>query len=220
MIHTVYLALGTNLGDRMVNLAQALVLLTPVARLRNCSRVYETPPWGYLDQPAFLNMVIEAETDLEPPALLENLKFLEEKIGREKSFRFGPRLIDLDILFYDDLVQQTDSLQIPHPRIPERAFVLVPLAELAPSLRFFPGGQTVAELLANLGQSGIQPVTLEGKNPPGEIAHLFAAHPEVLDHFSRLPPSHQREYLQFILEAKKPATRLKRFEWMSAQLAT
>jgi 2-amino-4-hydroxy-6-hydroxymethyldihydropteridine diphosphokinase len=81
MSHTVYLALGTNLGDRMVNLAHALVLLTPHATLRNWSRVYETPPWGYLEQPAFFNMVVEAQTDLDPIDLLARLKFLEEKLA-------------------------------------------------------------------------------------------------------------------------------------------
>lgn len=81
MSHTAYLALGTNLGDRMVNLAQALVLLTPFASIKKWSRVYETPPWGYLDQPPFLNMVVEVETKLEPISLLDKLKFLEEKLG-------------------------------------------------------------------------------------------------------------------------------------------
>ena len=125
----VYLALGTNLGERMLNLAQALALLPPEVTILRSSPVYETPPWGVTDQPAFLNMVCEAETALEPLALLDRLKALEEKMGRQSSVRFGPRLIDLDILFYDDLVYHDERLEIPHPRLAERAFVLVPLAE-------------------------------------------------------------------------------------------
>lgn len=219
MSHTVILAVGTNLGDRMVNLTQALVLLIPFATLKKWSRVYETPPWGYLEQPAFLNMVVEAETDLEPLELLDRLKLLEEKIGREKSFRFGPRLIDLDILFYDDLVLHTERLEIPHPRIAERAFVLAPLAELAPERKLPSSMETITKLLARADAIGIQPVTEAENVHPAEIAVLFASRSEVMDKFTPLPPSHQREYLQYILEAKKTATRLKRFAWTAAQLA-
>lgn len=219
MSHTVYLALGTNLGDRMVNLTQALVLLTPFTQLRAWSKVYETPPWGYLDQPAFLNMVIEVETDLKPIDLLEKLKFLEEKIGREKSFRFGPRLIDLDILFFDDLVLHTERLEIPHPRIAERAFVLAPLAELAPERILPAGGQSIAETLSKFDLTGIRPVSANDDNPPVETARMFETHPDTLARFIRLPASHQREYLKTIIEAKRPSTRRKRFDWMTAQTA-
>ncbi len=157
MSHSVTLALGTNLGDRMVNLTQALALLAPFAPLRRWSRVYETPPWGYLEQPDFLNLVVEAETELEPLELLDRLKFLEENIGREKSFRYGPRLIDLDILFYDDLSLHSERLEIPHPRIAEHAFVLAPLADLTPD-RDLPGsGTTVAKLLEHIDREGRHP---------------------------------------------------------------
>ncbi|MHB0922467.1 MAG: 2-amino-4-hydroxy-6-hydroxymethyldihydropteridine diphosphokinase [Bellilinea sp.] len=219
MSHTVYLALGTNLGDRMVNLAHALVLLTPHATLRNWSRVYETPPWGYLEQPAFFNMVVEAQTDLDPIDLLARLKFLEEKIGRGKSVRYGPRLIDLDILFYDEIEMRTSRLEIPHPRIAERAFVLIPLAELAPTRKLGPGGQTIADLLTRIDPSGISPVTVRESDSPAGLAVMFQKVPEALDRFLGLPPSHQREYLQHILEAKKPATRRKRFDWTVNQLS-
>lgn len=218
MSRSVYLALGTNLGDRMVNLTQALVLLAPIATLRRWSRVYETEPWGYLEQPPFLNMVVEAETDFEPLDLLDHLKFLEEKIGREKSFRYGPRLIDLDILIYDDLTLHSSRLEIPHPRIPERAFVLVPLAELVPDRRLPAGTQTIAEMLDQVDREGIQPVTGENENPPAEIALMFQTRPGTLELFTRLPASHQREYLKHIIEAKKPATRRNRFDWMAGQL--
>jgi 2-amino-4-hydroxy-6-hydroxymethyldihydropteridine diphosphokinase len=132
--HTVYLALGTNLGDRHRNLCRAVLSLPASVRLLAESPVYETPPWGVTDQPAFLNMVIRVETDLPPLELLTILKKLEQDMGRQLTVRYGPRLIDLDILFYDDLVLETPALTIPHPRLHERAFVLVPLADLAPGM--------------------------------------------------------------------------------------
>ena len=140
MTHTVYIALGTNLGERLDNLRTAIAALAPGVLMLTKSHVYETPPWGYEDQPAFLNMVVKVETGLEPEPLLTYLKQIEAGLGREKSVRWGPRLIDLDILFYDDLVIDTPPLVIPHPRLHERAFVLVPLADVAPdSLILFSG---------------------------------------------------------------------------------
>ena len=132
MTHTVWLALGSNLGDRLANLQAAIAALHPEARVLQISPVYETPPWGYTDQPAFLNQVVQAETTLTPAGLLKKLKHIEARLGRRATFRNGPRLIDLDILFYDDLVLDNPGLAIPHPRLAERAFVLVPLADLAP----------------------------------------------------------------------------------------
>ena len=130
----VHLALGSNLGDRSINMNRAILRLSHSVRVLAESPIYETPPWGVTDQPAFLNMVIKAETDLSPVALLEFLKTLEQEMGRQPSVRYGPRLIDLDILFYDDLVLETLELTIPHPRLHERAFVLVPLCDLAPEM--------------------------------------------------------------------------------------
>jgi len=98
------------------------------------SKIYETPAWGFEDQPAFLNMAIKGKTDLQPEPLLKYLKQLEARLGREPSFHWGPRLIDIDLLFYDELVLDTPQLVIPHPRLHERAFVLVPLADIAPDL--------------------------------------------------------------------------------------
>jgi 2-amino-4-hydroxy-6-hydroxymethyldihydropteridine diphosphokinase len=118
-------------------------------RLKAVSGVYETKPWGYLDQPDFLNQVIEGETELTPTRLLDFLKRIEKKMGREKNFRNGPRLIDLDILLYGDRVVHTTRLHIPHPELTERAFVLVPLAELAPELVHPVEGKRIAELLAD-----------------------------------------------------------------------
>jgi 2-amino-4-hydroxy-6-hydroxymethyldihydropteridine diphosphokinase len=119
------------------------------------SHIYETPPWGYEDQPAFLNMVLKTETDLEPEALLKYLKQLEVELGRKQNFRWGPRLIDLDILFYDDLVLDSPPLVIPHMRLHERAFVLVPLMDIAPELIHPVFKRNVRELLAKVDTQGI-----------------------------------------------------------------
>jgi 2-amino-4-hydroxy-6-hydroxymethyldihydropteridine diphosphokinase len=154
-LHTVYLALGANLGDRRANLAAALGSLPPAADLDRCSPIYETQPWGFKHQPAFLNMVARVLTRLSPQALLDHLKAVEIRLGRRPARRWGPRLIDMDILFYDDLVLKTSRLVIPHPRLQVRAFVLVPLADLAPSLVHPVLGRTVSELLAAVDVSGV-----------------------------------------------------------------
>ena len=152
----VYLALGTNLGDRLANLRAALDSFSPDIKVIAESNIYETPPWGYTDQPAFLNMAVKCETDLEPESLLKRLKTLEVQIGREKSFHWGPRLIDLDILFYDDIIFESESLTIPHPRLHERAFVLVPLAEIAPNLFHPVLKRTIRQLLSTLDAEEIK----------------------------------------------------------------
>ena len=155
MTHTVYIALGTNLGERLANLRAAITSMLPAVAVLAESHIYETPPWGYEDQPAFLNMVVKAQTDLEPDGLLKYLKQVEVQLGREKSVRWGPRLIDLDILFYEDLVIDTPPLVIPHPRLQERAFVLVPLADIAPGFTHPVFGRSVKELLAEIDTDGI-----------------------------------------------------------------
>lgn len=159
MSHTVYIALGTNLGDRKTNLRAAIEAMPPDVKVVEKSHIYETPPWGYEDQPAFLNMVVKAETSLEPESLLKYLKQIEAELGREKSVRWGPRLIDLDILFYDDLVIESPPLVIPHPRLHERAFVLVPLADIAPDLVHLVFHRKIGDLMAEIDTQGINRIS-------------------------------------------------------------
>ena len=129
--HIIYLALGTNLGDRLDNLRQAVAALPPQMDVKAKSHVYETPPWGYEDQPRFYNQVIKADTYLQPEPLLKHLKRLEVALGRKPNFQNGPRLIDIDLLFYDHVVLNTPVLTLPHPRLHERGFVLLPLMDIA-----------------------------------------------------------------------------------------
>jgi len=131
--HTVFIALGSNIGDRVGVLNEASELMPPDIIPVSFSKIYETPPWGYEDQPPFLNQVIKARTHLFPSELLKRLKEIEQELGRQPIFRYGPRLIDLDILFFDDLEYKSEILTIPHPEIAKRAFVLIPLMEIAPN---------------------------------------------------------------------------------------
>jgi 2-amino-4-hydroxy-6-hydroxymethyldihydropteridine diphosphokinase len=146
----VYLGLGTNLGDRKQNISKAIEAISLKMSISKQSSLYETTAWGYTNQPDFLNQVIQVETNMSPLRLLNFLKKTEVKLGRVENFRYGPRLIDIDILFYDDLIKTTSRLQIPHPRIPERAFVLVPLNEIAPGYVHPVLKKTIAELLTKL----------------------------------------------------------------------
>ncbi|MFQ5408887.1 MAG: 2-amino-4-hydroxy-6-hydroxymethyldihydropteridine diphosphokinase [Anaerolineales bacterium] len=148
------LALGANLGDRAANLRAALEALPPHARVVQSSPVYETAPQYVTDQPRFLNMAAQVETELSPVDLLQRLKSIEHALGRTATRRYGPRVIDIDILFYADETVSAPTLQIPHPRIAERAFVLRPLADIAPDWVHPTSGQTVADMLADLPDDG------------------------------------------------------------------
>jgi 2-amino-4-hydroxy-6-hydroxymethyldihydropteridine diphosphokinase len=145
----IYLSLGSNLGDRAANLERAIEALSEIgARVLRRSSIYETEPVDFLAQPWFLNCVVEAETSLAPRQLLEELQGIERKLGSRKLVSRGPRIIDLDILFYSAAVIHEAGMEIPHPRLAERKFVLIPLAELASEFRHPVLRKTAAELLA------------------------------------------------------------------------
>jgi 2-amino-4-hydroxy-6-hydroxymethyldihydropteridine diphosphokinase len=154
-VEPVFIALGTNIGDRAGNLQTAKETLAPRVTVVRESSIYITPPWGYTDQPDFYNQVIEVSTRLEPVPLLRYLKAIEKQMGRVTLFRNGPRVIDLDILFYGDRAVDVGDLQIPHPRMAGRAFVLVPLFELAPDLVHPVLQVPVSEMLTGVDTSGV-----------------------------------------------------------------
>jgi 2-amino-4-hydroxy-6-hydroxymethyldihydropteridine diphosphokinase len=147
--NTVYLSLGSNIGDREANLRAAIAALPAGGvRVTRASSIYETQPVDYLPQGWFLNCVIEGETRLPPLELLRDLRGIEAAMGSKKEFPKGPRLIDIDILLYGSVTIDTPELQIPHPRMALRRFVLVPLAEIAPQLRHPSWSTPVEQLLA------------------------------------------------------------------------
>ncbi|MBX6363511.1 MAG: 2-amino-4-hydroxy-6-hydroxymethyldihydropteridine diphosphokinase [Gemmatimonadetes bacterium] len=153
-----YLGLGTNLGDREANLHDALRGLAGLGSIEAVSTVYASEPVGYRDQPDFWNLAIRMATTLAPPELLAGAKRIEAELGRRPSFRNAPRPIDIDILLYGDDVVASDALQIPHPRLLERAFVLRPLAELDPGLRHPVTGERLADRLHAPGLERTEPL--------------------------------------------------------------
>lgn len=154
--HIVYIALGSNLGNRQEHLAAAIAGLRKVVDLHAISSIYETEPVGYLEQPRFLNMVCSGKTQLLAQELLKYTKALEQANGRRATFRNGPRTIDIDILLYDSAKIVQKDLVIPHPRMLTRAFVLIPLAEIAPNLIEPDSGKPIHELLASIPKQGVQ----------------------------------------------------------------
>jgi 2-amino-4-hydroxy-6-hydroxymethyldihydropteridine diphosphokinase len=156
-----YVGLGSNLGDRAAYLLLGLSALSrlPKTHLLRLSPVYETNPVGP-PQPPYLNMVAELETELSPKGLLAEMLRIEKALGRERRERWGPRTLDLDLLLYGDLVLEEAGLSVPHPRLHERAFVLVPLLDLLPEGRHPLLGQSFAELLASLDASSVRPLVL------------------------------------------------------------
>jgi len=151
----VYLGLGSNLGERVTNLEAAIQALATEVELTKVSSYYQTKPWGFLDQPDFLNLVLEAVTNLSPFDLLDFLKEIESEIGRKPNFRFGPRLVDIDILLYGGELIDERKLTIPHKYLKERAFVLVPLAEIAPDLKYPGSEETISDLAGKVDSSGV-----------------------------------------------------------------
>ena len=154
-----YVGLGANLGDRPANIQTALSALnsTPEIQVTQPSSLYETAPVGVTDQPDFLNMVAALRTTLPPRGLLQVFLHIENQMGRVRNLRWGPRVIDMDLLLYGDRQIHSPGLTVPHPRLRERAFALIPLAEIAPDLRLPGDEKTVADFVENLP-----------KNLPGE----------------------------------------------------
>ncbi len=156
---TLYLGLGSNLGDREANLEKALKLLGQTLLLEQLSSVYETQPVGYEEQPLFLNAVCRAATDIGPFQLLSLVKGIEVALGRVPSFPNAPRPIDIDILLYGNLVIEAPELLIPHPRLAERAFVLIPLSELDAALVHPQSGERISDLAARVqGREGVRKI--------------------------------------------------------------
>jgi 2-amino-4-hydroxy-6-hydroxymethyldihydropteridine diphosphokinase len=152
-LKTAFLSLGSNLGDRQALLNEALSRLESAGvHVARRSRIHETEPQDYLDQPKFLNMAAEVETDLSPRELLAVIQKIETELGRQRTIPKGPRTIDIDILFYANLIVATPELEIPHPRLAERRFVLDPLSEIAPDFRHPITGQSVREARAALNE--------------------------------------------------------------------
>jgi 2-amino-4-hydroxy-6-hydroxymethyldihydropteridine diphosphokinase len=164
---TAYIGIGSNLGDRLGYIREAIAKLeqSQEIEIRGTSSVYETEPVGHKEQPCFLNAVLELNTALEPVNLLEHLLGIENQMGRKRDRARGPRNIDLDLLLYDDVVINSDGLTLPHPRMHQRRFVLVPLAEIAPKV-VHPLLKKSAERL--LGELSTDSVQTEGRLPVSE----------------------------------------------------
>ncbi|HEU0276443.1 MAG TPA: 2-amino-4-hydroxy-6-hydroxymethyldihydropteridine diphosphokinase [Rhodanobacteraceae bacterium] len=153
------IALGSNLDGPRAHVEQAFAALAalPGTQVRARSRLYRTPPWGVVDQPDFVNAVAVLDTALEPRELLQALLAIEARAGRVRGIRNGPRVLDLDLLLYGGRTIHLPELEVPHPRLQDRAFVLVPLAEVAPDLEV-PGRGRVADLLARVDARGCVPI--------------------------------------------------------------
>jgi 2-amino-4-hydroxy-6-hydroxymethyldihydropteridine diphosphokinase len=159
-----FIGLGSNLGEREATIRGAVGELASLGDVVAVSPIYETEPVGFRDQPDFLNAAVELETDLEPVDLLEGLLSIERALGRKRTFPNAPRTIDLDLLLYGDQVISTPELTLPHPRLHERAFVLVPLAKLVPDLILPVLGKTVSDALAQTDSGVVRPFSSELKS--------------------------------------------------------
>ena len=157
----ILIGLGSNIGERDQNLQHALGMLEEdsLIRIEKISPIYETAPFGVLDQDDFLNMVVAVKTELSPEKLLQKCLTVESAMGRVRSRHWGPRIIDLDLLLYDAVQMQTNNLTLPHPGIGQRAFVLIPMRDVAMDIQL-PGGLTIGSMLAGLTERGEQEVRL------------------------------------------------------------
>ena len=164
-----FLLLGANLGDRVATLRRAADLISErIGLVSQASGWYETAPWGIADQPAFLNQVLTVETTLGPEAMLAQTQGIEQELGRVRVEKWGARIIDIDILYYDQLILQTELLTIPHPYLHQRRFTLVPLAEIAPDFTHPVLQKTTLELLAECEDEGEVLIFNSPKtSPPG-----------------------------------------------------
>jgi 2-amino-4-hydroxy-6-hydroxymethyldihydropteridine diphosphokinase len=170
--HITYIALGSNVGDKLLQCRKAIseILKLDCHRLLARSSFYKTLPLGHIAQDWFVNGVIKLETELEPHKLLRSLKALESRLGRRETFRWGPRSIDLDLLFYDDKQIRSEELALPHPLLHERQFVLAPLAEIDPHLVHPVLGKTIRELLIQLKEDqGVEKILSVESSP---LTHL------------------------------------------------
>jgi 2-amino-4-hydroxy-6-hydroxymethyldihydropteridine diphosphokinase len=187
----IYLSLGSNVGDRERNLRKALErLASDDVRVLRSSRIYETEPVGYTDQAWFLNLVVEAETTLFPMQLLTRIGRVEHELGRVRTVRTvrnGPRTIDIDILFYAAAIVNTLRLEIPHPRLAERRFVLAPLAELAPDLRHPVTHRSVRQMLESAPPAVVRPVAACSSTPHPFDAHGYQRKPDIARIHRRRP---------------------------------
>ncbi len=158
-LRSIYLSLGTNIGNREENLDRALTGLLEIMSINKVSAVYETAPWGPVqDQPSFFNLCASGQTQLAPIDFLDAVKELERNIGRLDGLRWGPRLIDIDLLFYEDVQLVSERLIIPHKEVTGRAFVLVPLNEIAADLQHPALNQTIHELMGQLPEHELRSV--------------------------------------------------------------
>ncbi|MGC9045127.1 MAG: 2-amino-4-hydroxy-6-hydroxymethyldihydropteridine diphosphokinase [Thermodesulfovibrio sp.] len=150
-MHRVFLSIGSNIGEKEKNCLQAIAILEQSGLIINkTSSIYITKPWGFKNQPDFANMAVEAFTDFDPRELLQLIKKIEKQMGRKSTIKYGPRIIDIDIIFYDNLIYESENLNIPHPLMHKRYFVLKPLVEIAPDFVHPVLGLTIKELFDNL----------------------------------------------------------------------
>lgn len=158
MENKVYLSLGSNIGNRVVFLHEAVKRLDSLKEVvvTNVSSIYETDPVGYEDQNNFLNMALEIQTNLKAEQLLHECMEIEKKLGRERLIRWGPRTVDIDILLYNQENINKDQITVPHPRLTERAFVLIPLMDMNPGLSVPGTGKTIQEIMKTLSDKGVR----------------------------------------------------------------